>query len=215
MIEFLKTWVINIVIIILFVIITDIVLPDGSIKRYVRVIIGIFVLLAIIQPFIHIKDIQYDFEKSYIETSIILDNKSFLDNKEVLGKYQKVKALEIYERNITDQITAAISCKKSISKNSIGVKLDINKDHQDSRFGTLNSVQVLILKREQTGDIEKIKKVEIGKEEKVIYKEEKEYNFNDKTSSDEIRDMLSKMLGIDKDKVQVKLAVEKDWGVFI
>lgn len=210
MIEFLKPWVINIVIIILFVIITDIVLPDGSMKRYVRVIIGIFVLLAIIQPFIHIKDIKYDFEKSYIETSIILDNKNLLDDKEVLGKYQKIKALEIYEKNLTDKITAAISYKESISKNSIVVKLDINKDHQDSKFGTLNSVQVLIPKEEQTGNIEKIKKVEIGKEEKVIYKQEKEYNFNDKTSSDEIRDMLSKMLGINKDKVQVKLAVERD-----
>jgi len=210
LIEFLKPWVINIVIIILFVIITDIVLPDGSMKRYVRVIIGIFVLLAIIQPFIHIKDIKYDFEKSYIETSIILDNKNLLDDKEVLGKYQKIKALEIYEKNLTDKITAAISYKESISKNSIVVKLDINKDHQDSKFGTLNSVQVLIPKEEQTGNIEKIKKVEIGKEEKVIYKQEKEYNFNDKTSSDEIRDMLSKMLGINKDKVQVKLAVERD-----
>ncbi|MDD2481265.1 MAG: stage III sporulation protein AF [Lutispora sp.] len=210
MIEFLKPWVINIVIIILFVIITDIVLPDGSMKRYVRVIIGIFVLLAIIQPFIHIKDIKYDFEKSYIETSIILDNKNLLDDKEVLGKYQKIKALEIYEKNLTDKITAAISYKESISKNSIVVKLDINKDHQDSKFGTLNSVQVLIPKEEQTGNIEKIKKVEIGKEEKVLYKQEKEYNFNDKTSSDEIRDMLSKMLGINKDKVQVKLAVERD-----
>lgn len=210
MIEFLKPWVINIVIIILFVIITDIVLPDGSMKRYVRVIIGIFVLLAIIQPFIHIKDIKYDFEKSYIESSIILDNKNLLDDKEVLGKYQKIKALEIYEKNLTDKITAAISYKESISKNSIVIKLDINKDHQDSKFGTLNSVQVLIPKEEQTGNIEKIKKVEIGKEEKVIYKQEKEYNFNDKTSSDEIRDMLSKMLGINKDKVQVKLAVERD-----
>lgn len=210
MIEFLKPWVINIVIIILFVIITDIILPDGSMKRYVRVIIGIFVLLAIIQPFIHIKDIKYDFEKSYIESSIILDNKNLLDDKEVLGKYQKIKALEIYEKNLTDKITAAISYKESISKNSIVIKLDINKDHQDSKFGTLNSVQVLIPKEEQTGNIEKIKKVEIGKEEKVIYKQEKEYNFNDKTSSDEIRDMLSKMLGIDKDKVQVKLAVERD-----
>jgi len=210
LIEFLKPWVINIVIIILFVIITDIVLPDGSMKRYVRVIIGIFVLLAIIQPFIHIKDIKYDFEKSYIETSIILDNKNLLDDKEVLGKYQKIKALEIYEKNLTDKITAAISYKESISKNSIVVKLDINKDHQDSKFGTLNSVQVLIPKEEQTGNIEKIKKVEIGKEEKVLYKQEKEYNFNDKTSSDEIRDMLSKMLGINKDKVQVKLAVERD-----
>ena len=53
-------------------------------------------------------------------------------------------------------------------------------------------------------------KVKIGNDEKVIYKEEKEYNLNEKTSSDEICEMLSKMLGIDKNKIQVKLAVEKE-----
>ncbi|MCQ1529823.1 stage III sporulation protein AF [Lutispora saccharofermentans] len=210
MIELLKPWVINIVVITIFVIIADIILPEGSIKRYVRVIIGIFVLLAIIQPLINIKNIRFDFEKSYLETSIKLDSKSDIKDKEVLSAYQKDKALEIYESKLIEQIITAVSYKKSIDKKNIEVILNINKDKQSSEFGLLNNVKVIICPGEEMSQIEKIKKVKIGNDEKVIYKEEKEYNLNEKTSSDEICEMLSKMLGIDKNKIQVKLAVEKE-----
>ena len=210
MIELLKPWVINIVVITIFVIIADIILPEGSIKRYVRVIIGIFVLLAIIQPLINIKNIRFDFEKSYLETSIKLDSKSDIKDKEVLSAYQKDKALEIYESKLIEQIITAVSYKKSIDKKNIEVILNINKDKQSSEFGLLNNVKVIICPGEEMSQIEKIKKVKIGNDEKVIYKEEKEYNLYEKTSSDEICEMLSKMLGIDKNKIQVKLAVEKE-----
>ena len=124
MIELLKPWVINIVVITIFVIIADIILPEGSIKRYVRVIIGIFVLLAIIQPLINIKNIRFDFEKSYLETSIKLDSKSDIKDKEVLSAYQKDKALEIYESKLIEQIITAVSYKKSIDKKNIEVILN-------------------------------------------------------------------------------------------
>lgn len=210
LIELLRPWVINIVVITIFVIITDIILPEGSIKQYVRVIIGIFVLLAIIQPLINIKNIRFDFEKSYLETSIKLDNKSHINEKEVLSTYQKDKALELYKSKLIEQIITAVSYKKSIDKKNIEVILNINKDKKSSEFGLLNDVQVIICPGEEMSQIGKIKKVKIGNDEKVIYKEEKEYNLNEKTSSDEICEMLSKMLGIDKNKIQVKLAVEKE-----
>lgn len=210
MIELLRPWVINIVAIIIFVIIADIILPDGSIKRFVKVIVGLFVLLAIIQPLIYIKDIRYDFEKSYLQTSIALSQENEMQDKEVLGNFQRAKALELYEANLKDQIATAVSYKSSIDKSDIDVILDIVKDQKSSEFGRLNNVQVILTSIEDKSSIEKIKKVEIGKEEKVIYKEEQEYNFNEKTSSEEIIDMLSKMLGIDRDKIQVRLAVDKD-----
>lgn len=210
MIELLKPWVINIVAIIIFVIIADIILPEGSIKSFVKVIIGLFVLMAIIQPLIHLKNVRYDFEKSYMQTSLMLDTGGDYRGKEVLSNYQKVKALEIYETNLKDQIATAVAYKNSMDKNKIEVILDINKDDKSSEFGLIRSLKVILPSDDDKSRIEKIKKVEVGEEEKVIYKEEQEYNFNEKTSSEEIIDMLSKMLGIDRDKVQVKLSVDKD-----
>ena len=208
MIEFLRNWVINIVIIIIFVIITDVVLPEGNIKKYVRVIIGTFVLLTIIKPFISITDLANDFERTYIETNVVLNTDKKLLDKEVLNSYQNAKAIEKYESRLKDQIASAVSYKASVDKKNIDVSLDINKNQNSNDFGLINSVIVIIYNQKKGDKIEKIKKVRIGEEEKVIYNEVEEYNFNEKTSTADIRNMLSEILGINKDKVQVKLFVE-------
>lgn len=208
--EFLRGWIINIVIIIIFLTITDITLPESGVKKYIRVIIGTFVLLTIIKPLMNLSDVANDFQKSYFETSITLNGEKELIDKEVLNSYQSMKAIGIYESKLKDQIVSAVSYKTTIDKNNIKVVLDINKNQDSSEFGSINNVSIILNAKEKTNGIEKIKKVEIGEEEKVIYKKEEEYNFNEKTSTDEIRNMLSEILGIKKDKVQVKLLVEKN-----
>ncbi|MGI5998352.1 MAG: stage III sporulation protein AF, partial [Lutispora sp.] len=192
------------------VIITDVVLPEGNIKKYVRVIIGTFVLLTIIKPFISITDLANDFERTYIETNVVLNTDKKLLDKEVLNSYQNAKAIEIYESRLKDQIASAVSYKASVDKKNIDVSLDINKNQNSNDFGLINSVIVIIYNQKKGDKIEKIKKVRIGEEEKVIYNEVEEYNFNEKTSTADIRNMLSEILGINKDKVQVKLFVEMD-----
>src|SRR5690606_24186872 len=131
-------WVINIVIIIIFVIITDVVLPEGNIKKYVRVIIGTYVLLTIIKPFISITDLANDFERTYIETNVVLNTDKKLLDKEVLNSYQNAKAIEIYESRLKDQIASAVSYKASVDKKNIDVSLDINKNQNSNDFGLIN-----------------------------------------------------------------------------
>lgn len=132
MIEFLRSWVLNIVIIIIFITITDVVLPEGNIKKYVRVIIGTFVLLTIIKPFINITDIANDFERAYIEANVVLNGDNELFDKEVLSSYQNKKAIEIYESKLKDMITSAVSYKTSINKKNIDVTININKNQDSS-----------------------------------------------------------------------------------
>lgn len=210
MIEFLRNWVINIVIIIIFVTITDIILPEGNVKKYVRVIIGTFVLLTIIKPFINITNIANDFERAYIETSVVLNGDKELFDKEVLSSYQNNKAIEIYEAKLKDMISSAVSYKTSVSKKNIDVSIDINKDQDSNEFGLISNILIIINNKEKEDKIERIKKVRIGEEEKVIYNEVEEYNLNEKTTTADIRNMLSEMLGIDKNKVQVKLFAERN-----
>ncbi|SHI92770.1 stage III sporulation protein AF [Lutispora thermophila] len=210
MMEFIRNWIINIVIVIIFLTITDIVLPEGSVKKYIKVIIGTFVLLTIIQPLINISDVSSNFQKSYLETSIILNGEKELIDKEVLSSYQSMKAIDIYESKLKDQIASAISYKTSINKNNINIVLDINKNQHSNEFGSINNVSITLNTHKEVNNIEKVKKVDIREKEKVIYVKEEEYNFNEKTLTDEIKNMLSEILGIKRDKVQVKLLFVKD-----
>lgn len=210
LIDFLRQWVINIVIVIIFVIITDVILPEGSIKKYVKIIIGTFILLTIIKPFMNIKNISDDFYKSYKEMSIALNGEKELIDTEVLSSYQKLKAMEIYESKLKEQIISAVSYKTSLDRSNIDVILDIDKNQESNKYGMINNVLVIMNMDDKTDKIEKIKKVEIGNREKVIYKDETEYTFSEKKSTDDVRNMLSEILSIGKDNIQVKLSVENN-----
>ncbi|NLM43065.1 MAG: stage III sporulation protein AF [Clostridiales bacterium] len=210
MIDFLRNWIINIVIVTIFVIITDVILPEGSIKKYVKVIIGTFILITIIKPFTDIKNISDDFYKSYKETSIVLNGEKELIDTEVLNSYQKLKAIEIYESRLKEQIISAVSYKTSLDKTNIDVILDINTNYESNKYGMINNVLVIMNMEDKNSQIEKIKNVEIGNRENVIYKEETEYTFNEKKSTEDVKTLLGDILNIGKDNIQVKLSVENN-----
>ena len=210
LIDFLRNWIINIVIVTIFVIITDVILPEGSIKKYVKVIIGTFILITIIKPFTDIKNISDDFYKSYKETSIVLNGEKELIDTEVLNSYQKLKAIEIYESRLKEQIISAVSYKTSLDKTNIDVILDINTNYESNKYGMINNVLVIMNMEDKNSQIEKIKNVEIGNRENVIYKEETEYTFNEKKSTEDVKTLLGDILNIGKDNIQVKLSVENN-----
>lgn len=206
----IKPWVTNIVLVIFFLILADILLPEGNIKQYVKVILGLFVLIAITEPFIEMKNINFSFENTYIKTSAFLETDSSHQDVQTLNTYYKEETIKIYEDHIKKLIVNRIAQETSIDKNNIDVQLEIEKNHNNLDYGNLKHVLVIIPDKIDNGNIEKIKKVNIPDSKNVIYKEEKEYNFNDKTSTEDIKNLLSKLLSINLNNIQVKLTLENE-----
>ena len=202
----------NIVIVIFFLIISDILLPEGSIKQYVKVILGLFVVLVVIKPMIEIKRIDYDFQDTYKETASFLEDNQVGEDYQVLNTYSREKAIDIYENNIRKMILNTIVQDDSINKEYIYVELDIEKDYLSSDFGSLRQVIVSMPDNLNNKKVDNIRKIKIQRDKNVIYKDKEEYNFNDKTSIEELRNKLSKLLYINKENIQINLTIAKNGG---
>lgn len=202
----------NIVIVIFFLIISDILLPEGSIKQYVKVILGLFVVLVVIKPMIEIKRIDYDFQDTYKETASFLEDNQVGEDYQVLNTYSREKAIDIYENNIRKMILNTIVQDDSINKEYIYVELDIEKDYLSSDFGSLRQVIVSMPDNLNNKKVDNIRKIKIQRDKNVIYKDKEEYNFNDKTSIEELRNKLSKLLYINKENIQINLTIDKNGG---
>lgn len=210
MVELIKPWITNIVFVIFFLIISDIMLPEGNIKQYIKVILGLFVLLAIIKPFIEMKHINNYFENTYMETSSFLETNSLSNDFEVLNTYHKGKVVDIYENNIKKMVINTIAQEKSINKNDIVVELEIEKNYENPDFGSLKHILITMPDKSSNPNIQNIKKVKILGSKDVIYKDEKEYNFNDKTSREELKNKLSKLLYINENNIQIRLTIDNE-----
>ena len=52
MIKFLSSWVEGIAIAVIVASIFEMILPNGNIKKYVKIVLGIFIIFNIISPFV-------------------------------------------------------------------------------------------------------------------------------------------------------------------
>ena len=81
MIEFIKNWANQIIVAVIISTIIEMILPSGNNKKYIKIIIGLYVLFTIIQPIItkvtgesiNISNFNYNkyFDKDIIETSTV------------------------------------------------------------------------------------------------------------------------------------------------
>lgn len=96
MIKFLRTWCEGIMICIFVALIIEMLVPNGNIKKYVRVIIGIYIIFMILNPIISNLD-------NFDANNILSDNQNYsLENtarneKKIAGVYEKAIETEIKE----------------------------------------------------------------------------------------------------------------------
>ena len=91
MIEFLSRWAKNLGVVIVIVSIFEMILPNNKTKKYIRVVLGIFVMFNIISPFIKNKDklssVSIDLENYTTEQNVTVDQTSM--DKRIQDLYEK------------------------------------------------------------------------------------------------------------------------------
>lgn len=205
MLDFLHVWVTNIAVIVVFTAFLEILLPNSDMKRYIKVIIGLLVLLVIVKPFVMLNEIDISFKKDIIETSDFIDVGPTMDDSQNISKYQSEKALEIYKSNIEQQIRGIISTNKEISQNVSNVDIDIENNISSQAFGKIKALKIEMRSgKGLTVEVNKINSININKNKKVINEVNPEYNLNDKVE-DEIKTNLSNFFGLDKSAIQFTL----------
>ena len=165
MINFLSSWVKNLSLALIIVSILEMILPDNKTKKYVKMVMGLYILFSIISPFMensdkfNLNDVNLDFYKEDIEeTSSIsteVDQSSMdkrLDEiyKEELQKDIIQKGYEVESCKVTAHISETDSgIEKIVLKIKSKMENETNKDE--------NSLEEKIVT-----EIQKIQKVEIN-----------------------------------------------------
>ena len=193
------------------------ILPEGNSKKYIKVVIGIYVLFTIVSPVIT------KLSGKEIKVSEILDLNEYIQEVEASSKMQESVENEnagnitsIYVNGIKEDMKAKIEAKGYVVNNielRIGnydtyeiaeVKLDIvtNKNsYQENDTNKTNEV-------EQVQQVEKVKvdilnnKIEEEKQEKQESNKNQENKLNI-TQKQEIKEYLSSTYGINMNNISI------------
>lgn len=158
MIEFLSGWAKNLGVVIVIVSIFEMILPNNKTKKYIRVVLGIFVIFNIISPFIKNKDklssVSIDLENYTTEQNVTVDQTSM--DKRIQDLYEKELEKDI-KNKIEEQGYKVASCKVNATI--------LENENSNSEENTIQKIKIKIEKKE---DIEKSNQDAKNVENKIV-----------------------------------------------
>ena len=116
-IENIKSWVENIIIVVIISIIIEMILPDGSSKKYVKVVSGLYILYVIVNPILGIGD------------TINLNNiMNIISETETVETYSENDIADTYILSLQSSLKSQI---EELGYDVIDVEIKINSDYSD------------------------------------------------------------------------------------
>ena len=178
--EFINGWVQGIIVAVIISSIIEMVIPNGSMKKYIKTIVGIFILFAIVTPVIN-KIKVYSVDNAIKVDKIIEDlseGETIVDKTIENNKSKTIK--DVYIENLKEDICLKLSNRGY----EIG---NINIIAADDENFTLECIKINVIGKVLEEKIQ-IDDIVLSKNEKLI-------------DSDSIKNFISDEYKIDKKKV--------------
>ena len=142
MIDFMSSWAEQIVLAVIIATIIEMILPQNKNKKYIQMVIGIYILFNIISPVIKNKEI-FLIENYNIENYTTVESKEILDQTSMDKRLEKIYLEELKNTVITkfeEEEFTVIKCdidaeldttKKNAGIHLIGVKIKGSKSEKE------------------------------------------------------------------------------------
>ncbi len=206
MINFLSSWAEKIIIAVVISSIIEMILPDNKNKKYVKMVMGIYILFNIISPIINQKDLlsldSFNFE-SYAVTNDEPQSKEL--NQSSMDERLQQLYVEELQNNIKTKVEEegykVYSCKVDATLYGKENEQGINKvalvvsDKQENSNDSAN----------KKSDIKAINKVQINVGLNKFLNNVDEENSNSNNSGNELKEFLSNYYQIDGKKIHIQV----------
>ncbi len=136
MVEFITSWAEQIIVALIIVIIFELIIPEGKNKKYIKLVMGLFILYSIISPISGNKIKNININNILEESNVEMTSNNDISNLVVDSNIEKM-----YEENVISSIEDTLKEKGYSAKN---IKLKINYEEGDN-YGIIESVEMQIL----------------------------------------------------------------------
>lgn len=140
MLEFIKSWSVNIVVLVMFIVISEMLLPKGRMKKYANLVTGTILVIAVIEPVTGLFGKPFDFSHSQAAASGRIDKKEIEAASLLLEEEQIKQTIRLYRDRLIEQIEYQAQEVEGVKD----VKADviINEDFNSPSFGEIKRIYI-------------------------------------------------------------------------
>jgi len=207
MIDFLRNWVLNIVTLVIFIVLIEIMLPSGRVKKFINLVSGFILIIAIINPFLGLINKNVNLAELQVTSSNLLDRSEIEADSKILKEDQMKQTVELYKEKIISQAEESAREVKGVADAKADVI--INEDYTSDTFGEIKRI-FLSLRMDDVNQgvkpVSRIEKVEVSGSKGASDKESGvDKGVVSNAISDELETKINKLLDVQKDKVVISL----------
>lgn len=145
MIEWISRWAEQIVVAVIIATVIEMILPNGNNKKYVKVVIGVYILFTIISPIItkisgkNLIDLEFDYQ-NYLENT-----DTYQAMSQNLSNNNDKNIEQIYIQNLRNDIK-----NKLLEKGYNAKTIEININLEDTKeYGKINNIYLQVVKSKE------------------------------------------------------------------
>lgn len=219
MIDFISSWASQLVVALIASTLIEMLLPNGKSKKYVKTLIGVYIVFCILSPLIEGKE---QFSLASIEKELEANNNLVINKK---NKNQDIEELYIeeFEKDVIKQVEkqgyivkkCSVDIEIDATKENAGINKIIlvisnNKKEQSSYVKNIEKVEISINntnieenKKEQAGSVEKNNKSDSSSSESNSKETENSETKQNIDNYKELRQFLSDYYQVSENKIDI------------
>ncbi len=199
--SFLREWILQIVSMFVFVSLLEIVLPNGQMKKYIDMIIGLLIIIVIINPFINLIFKDIDIERNILTLPEI--NDSTQENSDIL-ELQQDQMKSVYAFRVQEDIMKIIEEKTNY--NVLNAEVETIDELEDEDFGMVTKVYLYVDEKQDLQSDEK-QGVNIKSIENINVNLSTNQNNEDEFSDfSNIKKIIGEKYGVADDNIYISLS---------
>ena len=205
MINFLSNWIEGIVIAVIIASILEMLLPNGSLKKYIKLVLGIYVIFSIISPFVDRKELySFDISDTIDEYSANItpsssSNRDSNLEKMYLDSLEKEIVKKVEEQGYTTRACTAKAIFDTNNENFGIKKISIILKSKKSNYKKDNEKQ----NNSEISNIENVNKVEVNIGNTNAENDDEGSSITDKDIAG-LKRTLSDYYDIDKNIIEIQ-----------
>lgn len=201
MVEFLNSWVQGIVVAIIIATVIEMLVPEGNNKKYVKIIIGIYIIFTIVSPVISkLGKQEIDFTNSIDISKYQKEIKKYSVDTNQFQKESEKSIQDVYISNLKTDMKSKLE-EKGYEVNQIQIRTGAEGEYivEEIRLQLEKNQKEEIEQKQNTVQIN-IVKIEISKEET---KEDKPQNKLEEKEIKEIKTYLTNVYEIKEENIKI------------
>ena len=193
MVTYISSWARQVILAVIVAIILEMILsPNSKTTKYIKTVIGIYVMYAIIAPGLNlIGGSKLDFSKFDYE-SYFTNTDIYQGMEDNVNKISENNFKQSYELNLKQDIENKLN-KMGFEVSSIKMNIELNEECDE--YGIIKEIKIGLSKKEEKGEIV-VNKITVGEETR------KEKKISEKEES-EIKTFLSQEYGVDYSNIKI------------